>query len=127
MKFQPDTLPGTNVITRVEPGRVWVGAAAFGQSIVVPWQGPVRHWGPARFEDLQPAHFAEIAGAGAAVVLFGSGERLRFPPPALLRELVETGVGVEAMDTVAACRTYNVLAAEGRCVVAALLLAEGPV
>jgi uncharacterized protein len=126
MKFQPDTLPDTNVLTRVEPGRVWVGATLHEHSIVVPWQGQVRPWAPARFEDLAAEHFAELARSGAAVVLFGSGQRIRFPPPALLRGLVDAGIGVETMDTAAACRTYNVLAAEGRCVVAALLLSKGP-
>jgi len=56
-------------------------------------------------------------------VIFGSGERLRFPKPALLRTLIERRVGFEAMDTAAACRTYNVLVSEGRNVIAALLFA----
>jgi uncharacterized protein len=124
MKFQPDSLPGTNVLTRVEPARVWVGASAYAHSVIVPWQGEVARWSPARFEDLQPEHFAALTGHGAAVVIFGSGARLRFAPPALLRALIEAGVGVETMDTAAACRTYNVLAAEGRAVLAALLMAE---
>ena len=59
------------------------------------------------------------------LVIFGSGQRLRFVAPALLRPLIERRVGVETMDTAAACRTYNVLASEGRAVVAALLL-EAP-
>ncbi len=124
MKFQPDTLPGTNVLTRVEPGRVWIGATAFEHSVIVPWQGTVQRWAPDRFEDLEAAHFAPLAMAGAAVVLFGSGPRLRFPSPSVLRTLIEAGIGVETMDTAAACRTYNVLAAEGRTVVAALLMAR---
>ena len=56
------------------------------------------------------------------LVIFGSGARLRFPAPGLLRDLIERRIGVETMDTAAACRTYNVLASEGRSVVAALLL-----
>jgi len=56
------------------------------------------------------------------LVIFGSGPRLRFVPPALLRSLIDSGIGVETMDTAAACRTYNVLVAEGRSAVAALLL-----
>jgi len=55
-------------------------------------------------------------------VIFGSGQRLRFVSPALLRGLITRGIGVETMDTIAACRTYNILAQEGRRVVAALLL-----
>jgi uncharacterized protein len=55
-------------------------------------------------------------------VIFGSGARLQFVKPALYRSLIERGIGMETMDTAAACRTYNVLAAEGRMVVAALLM-----
>jgi uncharacterized protein len=122
MKFQPDTLPGVNVLTRHEPGRVWVGANAFDHSVLVPWRGEVRRWEVARFEDLGPSHFDLLLDLEPEVVLFGSGERLRFPQPAWLRGLIERRIGVETMDTAAACRTYNVLAAEGRSVAVALLL-----
>ena len=61
-------------------------------------------------------------GVDLQVVIFGSGAKLRFVSPALLRGLIERGIGVETMDTAAACRTYNILAQEGRRVVAALLL-----
>ena len=56
------------------------------------------------------------------VVLFGSGSRLRFAKPEALRPLIERGIGVETMDTAAACRTYNILVSEGRSVVAALVI-----
>jgi hypothetical protein len=56
------------------------------------------------------------------LVIFGSGSRIRFAAPAVLRPLIERGIGIETMDTAAACRTYNVLASEGRAVVAALLI-----
>ena len=125
MKFQPDSLPGTNVLTRHEAGCVWVGGQAFAHSVLVPWQGAVQAWPPARFDELDAAHFETLAAMGAAVVIFGSGARLRFPAAALLRSLIQRGIGVEAMDTAAACRTYNVLASEGRAVVAALLLGQG--
>jgi uncharacterized protein len=125
MKFQPDTLPGINVLTRHEPGRVWIGAADYRHSVIVPFQGPVQAWPPADFEALRAEHFEPLLSLQAAVVIFGSGARLRFPPAALLRALIERGIGVESMDTAAACRTYNVLASEGRAVVAALLVNDG--
>ena len=55
------------------------------------------------------------------VAIFGSGARIRFPRPAWLKSLAEARIGLETMDTAAACRTYNVLVSEGRSVVAALL------
>ena len=122
MKFQPDTLDGVNAITRQEPGRLWVGRTAYTHSVLVPWVGAVQAWDTAGFEDLAATHFERIAALKPEVVIFGSGARLRFPPPALLRALIEQRVGIETMDTAAACRTYNVLASEGRSVVAALLV-----
>jgi uncharacterized protein len=56
------------------------------------------------------------------LVLYGSGTRLRFPGAAVMGMFYARGIGFEAMDTFAACRTYNVLALEGRRVLAALLI-----
>jgi uncharacterized protein len=123
VKFQPDTLAGVNMISRHEPGRVWVGSAAHSGSVVVPWVGSVLPWDAPRFEALSEEHFERIARLQPEVVLFGSGPRLRFPPAAWLRPLIERRIGIETMDTAAACRTYNVLASEQRSVVAALLIA----
>lgn len=122
MKFQPDTLAGVNTIARQEPGRVWVGATALSHSVIVPWQGEVLAWDAPAFDALTEAHFERIAALAPEVVLFGSGPRLRFVKPALLRPLIARRIGVETMDTPAACRTYNVLVSERRSVVAALLL-----
>jgi uncharacterized protein len=57
--------------------------------------------------------------------IFGSGLRLRFPQAAWLQGLIERRIGIETMDTQAACRTYNILAGEGRNVAAALLIERG--
>jgi uncharacterized protein len=122
MKFQPDTLPGANVLSRHDPGRVWVGSTPFTHSVLVPWRGQVLPWDATRFEDLGAAAFDALLPLSPEVVIFGSGARLRFPAPAWLRGLIQRRIGVETMDTAAACRTYNVLAAEGRSVAAALLI-----
>jgi uncharacterized protein len=125
MKFQPDTLDGVNVISRHEPGpppRVWVGPVPYAHSLLVPWSGPVLPWHDGSFAGLVPAHFERIAALEPEVVIFGSGAKLRFPGPALVRTLIERGIGVETMDTAAACRTYNVLVSEKRNVLAALLI-----
>ena len=122
MKFQPDFLDGVNTIARHDGDRVWIGAQAYLGSVVVPWSGAVRPWTPARFDELLQAHFDGLLQDNPELVIFGSGARLRFPNPALLRALIERRIGVESMDTPAACRTYNLLASEGRNVVAALLL-----
>ena len=125
MKFQPDTPSGVNVISRHEPGRVWVGGSPFQTSLLVPWEGAVLPWDAAGFDGLTPAHFERIVALEPELVIFGSGRRLRFAHPSLLRSLIERRIGFETMDTAAACRTYNVLVGKGRSAVAALILEAG--
>jgi uncharacterized protein len=126
MKFQPDTLPGVNAVSRIEPQRLWVGTTPFTHSIVVPWRGEVLDWSVGSFDTLGVAHFERLLALNPEVVIFGSGARLRFAPPMLLRGLIARRIGVESMDTGAAARTYNVLASEGRSVVGAFLLESVP-
>jgi uncharacterized protein len=121
MKFQPDTFAGTNAISRHEQGAVWVNSERFDGSVLVPWKGAVRPWSARHHATLSAAHFNEVLALAPELVIFGSGARLRFVSAALYRSLIEARIGLETMDTAAACRTYNVLAAEGRSVVAALL------
>ena len=121
MKFQPDTFVGTNAISRHEPGTVWVNNQRFEGSLLVPWKGEVRPWAAQEHATLTAEHFSEVLALKPELVIFGSGARLRFISPALYRALIEARIGLETMDSAAACRTYNVLAAEGRSVVAALL------
>lgn len=122
MKFQPDSLDGVNTITRHDGARLWVGSQPYSGSLIVPWSGAVRPWAPADFAALTQAHFDELLQPTPELVIFGSGARLRFPQASLLRGLIVQRIGIESMDTAAACRTYNVLVSEGRTVVAALLL-----
>lgn len=122
MKLQPDAIANANVITGYTESSVQVGAQAWGRSLLLPWQGDVQPWGAAQFEQLIAAHFEAIVAFDPELVLFGSGRRLRFARPEWLGPLMNKRIGVETMDTAAACRTYNLLVAEGRRVVAALLI-----
>jgi uncharacterized protein len=123
MKMRADRIEGQNAIARHGPEGVLVNGIEHTRSVIVPWRGPVIDWAPASFEALTAEHFAQIAALAPELVIFGSGARLRFPAPALLRPLIDAAIGVETMDTAAACRTYNVLLAESRSVIAALLFA----
>ncbi len=125
MKFQPDRAEGVNTITRHDASSIWVGPVSFGHSLLVPCQGEVQAWAPAHIDQLLAQHFEQALALQPELVIFGSGTRHRFIAPALVRCLIERGIGVEMMNTAAACRTYNVLAGEGRSVLAALLL-ESP-
>ena len=131
MKLQPDRIEGVNAIVASDPGHVRVVrqpeggppvVVTFDVSVVVPWQGDVQPWHCDAFDALTTEHFERIVALGPELVVFGSGARLRFVHPSLLRALIGRRIGVETMDTPAACRTYNVLVAEGRSVVTALLL-----
>jgi uncharacterized protein len=73
------------------------------------------------FETLESRHFEWLATQQAEIILLGTGQRLRFPHPSLTRALIEARIGLEVMDTGAACRTHNILAGEGRKVVTAIL------
>ena len=128
MKLQPDRL---DVQTILGYGPGWIGLGSHGvaekieHSVVIGSRGEKFDWACERFEDLTEAHFARLIENRPELVIFGSGTRLRFPPPAFLRALMAARIGVETMDTIAACRTYNILAGEGRHVIAALLM-EAP-
>ena len=123
--MRADRIEGQNAIARHGPDGVIVAGVEHTRSVIVPWRGPVVAWNAADFDALGVEHFARLAALGPELVVFGSGPRIRFPGAALLRPLIDAGIGVETMDTAAACRTYNVLFAEGRPVVAALLFPEG--
>ena len=126
MKLHADNPEGTNAISRHGIDGVIVGGIEYTTSVLVPWQGAVQVWPVSSLADLTDAHFAMLTELRPEIVLFGSGPRIRFLAPALLRPLFDLRIGVETMDTAAACRTYNVLLAEGRSVVAALLIEGSP-
>jgi uncharacterized protein len=119
--MQAERFEGSNAISRHSSEGVIVNGTAYTASVIVPWTGRVLDWSPANFESLTADDFAALLGLHPELVIFGSGKRLRFPPPALTRVLTSQRIGIETMDTAAACRTYNVLVAEGRSAVAALL------
>ena len=125
MKFQPDSLAGTNAITRHEPGRLWVGSQLHEGSLIVPWQGTCAPWRPTGVLMLEPSDFDAVLDSRPEVVILGTGWRLHFPKPEVLRPLIQRGIGMESMDSAAAVRTYNVLASEGRRVVGAFILDSG--
>jgi uncharacterized protein len=122
LKLQPDRIESVNVISGLLSDAVSVNGVTHRQSLAIPWLGDIVPWGEAGFDGLTIADFDRLAELQPELVIFGSGARLRFVAPGLLRTLMARRIGIETMDTAAACRTYNVLAGESRRVVAALLL-----
>lgn len=122
MKLQADRPEGTNVIHAVTRRDVSINGQVYTTSVVVPGDAPLEAWNAASAADLTEAHFAQLAAFRPELVVFGSGPSLRFVHPSLFRPLIDAGIGIETMDTPAACRTYNILMSEGRRVLAALLI-----
>ncbi|MBT2299727.1 Mth938-like domain-containing protein [Variovorax paradoxus] len=121
MKLQPDK-SDVQTLTAHGPGWVAINNEKVKGSVVVGSRGERFAWDCTRFDQLGAEHFAQLASMGAELIIFGSGGRIRFPQAAWLQPLMAQRTGVETMDTPAACRTYNILAGEGRHVIAALLV-----
>lgn len=121
MKLHLSNPVGINLITAYGEGFVEVNRERRERSLfLLPDQ--LADWPVASFDELAQEHLAMLVEYRPALILLGSGRRHRFPHPNLYRDLIAAGIGLEHMDTGAACRTYNILAAEGRAVAAALIV-----
>lgn len=121
MKFHLQT-PAANLVTGCGPGWVRIGAAEYRENIVLTPESVATGFAPGGFDALTDGDFARLLASSPAIVLLGTGATQRFPRPALTAPLHDAHVGIEVMDTRAACRTYNILVAEGRAVAAALIV-----
>jgi uncharacterized protein len=113
-----------NVFTGHGPDYVRLGVVEYRDNIIVTPERVITGWTSGGFSALSEADFAALVELKPEVVLLGTGASFRFPHPRLTRALTDAGIGVEVMDTPAACRTFNILAAEGRKVVAAVLVGQ---
>ncbi len=124
MKLHQTRAQGRNLFTGYGPGYVSVSGTRWESSVIV-LADRVERWDVAGFDALTEDAFTRLAELPIEILLLGSGARLRFPHPRLTQALSRAGIGLEVMDTPAACRTYNVLLEEGRRVAAALLIEPG--
>lgn len=122
LKLHQDSSGALNTVTGYGADYVDINLERHTGSVIVLPDAPVIPWPAASFDALTPEHFALLLAPAPEVVVFGSGARLRFPHPRLTAALTAQRIGVETMDFKAACRTYNILMAEGRKVAAALLI-----
>jgi len=111
-----------NVVTGFGVGWVRIGTQEYRENVVVTPESITTGWASGGFDALDDTQFTQLLASKPEVVILGTGRSIRFPHPRLSRPLSEAQIGLEVMDTAAACRTYNILAAEGRRVVAALLI-----
>jgi uncharacterized protein len=121
MKFHLQT-PAANIIAALGADWIRIGGTEYRQNLVVTPDAVVTGWAPAGFAALTETDFAGLLQHDPELVLLGTGALQRFPHPRLLQALSQARIGVEVMDTRAACRTFNILIAEDRRAVAALII-----
>lgn len=122
MRFAEDKTAARYRIEAYAPGQVTINEAVFTRSLVVTPGRILLDWQPQSFDELQAGHLILVADLAPEIILLGTGARLRFPDPAVAAPLIDSGIGLEVMDTAAACRTYNILVSEDRQVAAALII-----
>ena len=126
MKLQPDRID-VPAITAYGPDWVAIAGERVQRSVVLSSTGERFDWECDDFESLGPTHFTRLESLPVDILIFGSGPKQRFVSPAWLAGWMQRRIGVETMNTAAACRTYNILAGEGRKVAVALVLQAAPV
>jgi len=123
MQIALESISGqVNQIRSYQQGSILVNDKTYNESIIVAPKIPVRIWAPQAYTELKVEHLSFIAELKPQIVLFGTGHKMLFPCPEIRLAIQKMQLGVEFMDTAAACRTYNILLAEDRNVVAALLI-----
>lgn len=123
MKLHLNSGGGQPRFTGYGADHVLIDGRRFEASLLLTARGvEIAPWAGLGFHALAAAHFEWIALRELDILLLGTGTRLRFPPPVLTRALIDARIGLEVMDIGALCRTYNILAAEGRNVGAAVLI-----
>lgn len=109
----------------VDSDAVLVNDTRVSHSFILSPMTLVENWRPTGVEQLVADDMEPLLALSPSVVILGTGARQRFPSPAVLAACLTRGVGIEIMDNAAAARTFNVLATEGRTVVAGFLLDSG--
>jgi len=122
VKFTEDDPGQGYFISAYDSASISINGVKYGSSLVIAPDALDPNWPPAAVTDLRTEDFQTIIQLRPELVLLGTGLNLRFPLIETYAELIQMGIGVEVMDTGAACRTYNILMGEGRRVVAGLIL-----
>lgn len=108
-------------IRSYRPGAITINDQAYDHSLIITPQ-QLFDWAPQWLSEVTATDWPPVLELNPEIILFGAGKKFIMPHPSLLAPIYARKIGVESMDTGAACRTYMALAAEGRRVVAALLI-----
>lgn len=122
MKLHLTQADGKQLITGYSPDWISINNLIYRQSLVVLPEALILDWSVANFDHLNQANFECLLPYQPEVVLLGTGDKHRFIRPQIIQALTDANIPLECMTTDAACRTYNILMAEGRKVAAALIL-----
>lgn len=122
MSLTLDDNHATYQIRAYQPGSIQVNDQILHKSAIITPNKLIENWSPQTFSELTREDLQIIIDLSPAIVLIGTGSTIQFPNAAIYGDLINEGIGVEIMDTHAACRTYNALTAEDRNVVAALII-----
>jgi uncharacterized protein len=122
MKLTDELTGPANAIRGFSPGAIRIGEQTFNRSCIVAANALITDWPPQSIAELRIEHLDAVLALRPEIVLLGTGLRQQFPDRQLLASMLARRVGIEVMDTGAACRTYNVLMGEQRRVIAALFL-----
>jgi uncharacterized protein len=122
MQLSRETNSALYQIQGYAEGSITINGKLYTESLLITNNQLLCPWGPSSVASLTTQHFQALLGYEPELVLLGTGKTLTFPPKEVFQALTQAYIGVEVMDTSAACRTYTLLASEGRGVVAALLL-----
>jgi uncharacterized protein len=120
--IQQDDSSATYQIQRYEPGSIWINQQCYHSSVIIRPHHLLVPWSPKQIDEIKPEDFNSLFEEIPQIVILGTGSQLIIPAQSILLPLFEKWIGVEFMDSRAACHTYTILAAEERNVAACILL-----
>lgn len=122
MQITQEDYQGHLPIKSYKPGAVTIGDVVYTTSFIISPNGIEPNWNVSPMQQLTLSDLQPLLATNPQLILLGTGETLIFPPRELLQQIMQLGIGIDVMDSSAACRTYNLLLAEGRCVAAGIVL-----
>jgi len=121
-QLELDENRATFQIRAYKPGMIQINDKILNNSLIITPDQLIENWQPQTIGELTTESLASIPGLQPDILLIGTGTKMAFISVEIYGELINQGIGVEIMDTSAACRTFNALTAENRNVVAALII-----
>jgi uncharacterized protein len=126
MPLAEELITGRNSIQAYQSDQITINERNYHQSLILSATEIISPWSVTHIDELNPGHLQAIVDQRPEVILLGTGDKQQFPDIEIIGYFADLGLGLEVMDTGAACRTFNILVAEHRQVVAGIIL-DSPV